>query len=139
MSKTIIISTILVVLTGVGGFFAGTKYQASQRPNFASFRGGDGNQFQRGTGGNRSGFRPVAGSIISSTDTSITVQIAGGGSKIVLLTDKTEINQATTATKADLKTGTAVAVFGTDNSDGSVTAQSVQINPMFRGQPTPTP
>lgn len=51
--------------------------------------------------------------------------------------DTLTINKATTATKSDLKTGEKVAVFGTPNSDGSVTAQSIQLNPMFRG-PNPS-
>lgn len=55
-----------------------------------------------------------------------------GSSKIVVLSDKTLINKAEQATKSDLKTGEKVAVFGSSNSNGSVTAQSIQLNPMFR-------
>lgn len=56
-----------------------------------------------------------------------------GSSKIVLFSDKTEINKAAEATKEDLKVGEKVAVFGTENSDGSVTAQNIQLNPQLRG------
>jgi len=79
------------------------------------------------------GFQPVNGEIISSDDKSITVKLTDGGSKIVILSDNTEINQAANATKDDLKAGEKVAVFGQENSDGSVTAQSIQLNPVLRG------
>lgn len=70
---------------------------------------------------------------ISSDDKSITVKLQDGSSKIVLLTDTTSISKSTEGSKSDLKTGEKVAVFGTENSDGSVTAQNVQLNPILRG------
>ncbi len=77
--------------------------------------------------------RPISGEILSSDDKSITVKLQDGSSKIVLLSDKTQINKATSVTKLDLKSGEKVAVFGSENSDGSVTAQNIQLNPQFRG------
>jgi hypothetical protein len=75
----------------------------------------------------------VNGEIIAADEKSITVKLQDGSSKIVLLSDKTEINKTASTTKEDLKVGEKVAAFGTENSDGSVTAQSVQLNPRFRG------
>jgi len=37
-----------------------------------------------------------------------------------------------TAGRHDLKTGQSIAVFGSENTDGTVTAQSVQVNPELR-------
>jgi hypothetical protein len=54
-----------------------------------------------------------------------------GSTKIVLLSDTTTVNKATTGTLSDLTKGQQVAVFGQENSDGSVTAQTVQINPIL--------
>jgi len=48
------------------------------------------------------------------------------------MSDATQINQVASATKSDLKVGTTVVVFGQTNSDGSVTAQNIQINPLPR-------
>ena len=48
------------------------------------------------------------------------------------------INKAAAATKADLTVGQRVAVFGTTNTDGSVTAANVQLNPMMRGPGGPS-
>lgn len=140
MNKNLIIITVIVGLAfGAGGFFAGTKYQQSKRPAGFNQLGNRNGQGQvRGTN-----FQPVNGEIINSDDKSITVKMQDGSSKIVLISDKTQINQATSAAKSDLKTGVNVAVMGQQNSDGSITAQNIQLNPQeFRGgnnQPSPTP
>lgn len=147
--NSIAVILLVAVITGAGGFFAGTKYQQSQRNTafqMMNGQGGRGAFFGNGTGtgtrtGMRNGMRPVSGQIIKQDDTSITVKLQDGSSKIILLTGSTQINKATTGSKSDLSTGTVVAVFGSENSDGSVTAQNVQINPMargFGGTPTPT-
>ena len=117
---------------GGGSFFAGMKYQARKQPQtgkFGTFGQGNGQLQQRG----RLGFRPVNGEIISQDDKSITVKLQDGSSRIVLLTDNTAVNKSAEGTKSDLKVGERVAVFGTENSDGSVTAQNVQLNPQFGG------
>lgn len=138
-NKNLIITILLVVFVGGGGFFAGMKYQQSQRGQFANGqfggRGMMGGANVSGNNGNRMGFRPVNGAIISSDDKSITVKLTDGSSKIVLLSATTVINKANVATKEDLKTGEKVAVFGQTNSDGSVTAQNIQLNPIARNLP----
>jgi hypothetical protein len=131
MKNNLLIIAILVIVVGVGGFFAGMKYQQSKRPAFS--RQFDGQQGMRTGQGNRQGFRPVNGEIISNDDKSITVKLQDGSSKIVLISDKTSINKAADATKDDLKNGEKVMVFGQENSDGSVTAQNIQLNPILRG------
>jgi hypothetical protein len=131
MKSLYLVVAILVVIVSGGAFFGGMKYQQSKQPAF--LRQMDSVQGQRtGTGNNRLGFRPVNGEIISSDEKSITVKLQDGSSKIVLFSDSTEINKAAEATKEDLKAGEKVAVFGTENSDGTVTAQNIQLNPEFR-------
>ncbi len=126
----LIITAILVVLVGAGAFFGGMKYQQSKQPAFFRQFNGQGGQGQRfGNGTTRAGFRPVSGEIISADNNSLTVKLADGSSKIVLLSDSTQINKAETAARADLTVGQKVAVFGQENSDGSVLAQNVQLNP----------
>lgn len=134
MKSIYFVIAVLVVIVGAGAFFAGMKYQQSKQPAFLR-QMGDVQGQRTGTGGNRMGFRPVNGEIISSDDKSITVKLQDSSSKIVLLSDNTEINKAAEATKEDLKVGEKVAVFGQENSDGSVTAQNIQLNPQFR-EPT---
>jgi len=120
MKKEImIIVTVLVAVIMAGmGFFAGMKYQESKRPTgFGNFAG----QRQGQIAGNRNGnnFRPVNGEIIAVDDKTITVKLADGSSKIIML--------ASLVTKQDLKVGVNVAIFGQTNSDGSVVAQTIQI------------
>ena len=132
---------VLLIVAG-GAFYGGMEYQESRRSALrGQFGGGEGGRFGgqlQGTG-NRAGFRPIAGEIIGSDDKSITVKLQDGSSKIVLLLDKTEINKAEKATITDLKTGEQVAVFGNENSDGSITAQNIQLNPQYGRMRFPTP
>ena len=144
--QSIAVILLVAIITGTGGFFAGTKYQQSKLPlGFAAMQNGQGRAMMLGNGGGtkmgiRNGFRPVSGEIIKQDDSSITVKLKDGSSKIVLLGGSTVINKAESGSKADLTVGTEVAVFGAENTDGSVTAQNVQINPGFReANPTPKP
>lgn len=145
--NSVLITVILVILVGAAAFFGGMQFQKSQnRSQFAGQFGANGRggnrQFGPRTGANGGA---VVGQILSTDANSITVKMQDGSSKIVLLSGSTSINKQATGSVSDLKTGDRVAVFGTANSDGSVTAQSVQLNPalgpgMRQGaQTTPTP
>ncbi len=133
------ITVIAAIIFGISGFFAGTKYQESKTPQrtLGNFTG---NSMMRAGGGNRfggMGFAPVNGEILSTDSNGFTVKMQDGSSKIVIISDKTTINKAESANKDDLKAGTKIAVFGTTNSDGSVTAQNIQLNPQTRIAPSP--
>ena len=124
---------IVVVVVGAGAFFGGMQYQKSQRSSRFS-------QFGNGQFGNRAGQegRPVNGQILSMDNNSITVKLNDGSSKIIIFSATTVINKQATGSAADLKTGERVLVIGKDNSDGSVTADSISLNPTFRGALLPT-
>ena len=128
MTNKMIITVILVLIVGGGAFFGGMKYQQSKQPNFSRQFAGQGVRMGQGQIQDRADFRPVSGEIISSDEKSITVKLQDGSSKIVLFSEKTVINKAAEATKDDLKVGEKVAVFGQENSDGSVTATQIQLN-----------
>lgn len=142
-TNQIILAVIIAVLVGAAGFFGGMQYQKSQRGNMAQF-GGAG-RFARNGGGQNANMQPVRGQIISADSNSITVKMQNGSSKIVLLNGSTAITQSASATASDLQVGKQVLVLGTSNSDGSVTASNVSLNPtvMFGGRgggnsPSPT-
>ncbi len=150
---------VIAVIVGVLAFGAGMKWQQQKTSTFLTANNFGGNSFAGRTGaggmmgngqyrtgmmgGARGGFRPVSGEIISADDTSITVKLADGSSKIILLSKSTTINKADKGSVSDLVSGKQVAVFGSENSDGSVTATSIQLDPvqmgmMIRGGATPS-
>jgi hypothetical protein len=83
--------------------------------------------------------RPITGEVISKDDKSITVKTQDGGSKIIILSNTTIYSKTSEGTIQDITVGENVGVFGTENSDKSMTAQNVQINPQFQARTTPTP
>ncbi|NTU46630.1 hypothetical protein HGA88_03305 [Candidatus Roizmanbacteria bacterium] len=134
-NNAIIIPVVVAVVVGAGAFYGGIKYQQSKV--VSTFQGagiqtaGAAGGFQRGTAGRMAtGVRPVIGQIVSSDSESITVKLQDGSSKIVNITDTTKISKTDAATKTDLVTGQTVSAFGSANSDGSVNAQSIQLNPL---------
>jgi hypothetical protein len=128
MKSNIILTIVIAVVVGIAGFFGGMQYQRSMRG--AGFGGGQGfrggGQFAQRYGQNA---KPVRGQITSIDANSMTVKMNDGSSTIVLLSGSTNITKAAQGSKDDLKTGAQVMAIGTSNSDGSITAQLVQLNP----------
>lgn len=139
MNKNILILVISCLVFAGAGFYGGTIYQSSKNPanQFGNRGTRPSGQFNPQMG--RQGFRPVNGEVITADSKTISVKLADGSSKLVLLNDKTEINKAEKGTLEEIKVGIKVAIFGTDNADGSVTAQNVQLNPIAREMMSPTP
>src|ERR1035437_6371095 len=131
MNKNTIIvaAVVLVIVAAAGGFFAGLMYQKNQTPTLGTTIRGN---FAARAGQNTA-FRPVRGQVLSMSDTTLTVKMSDGSTKIVVLSSSTAFMQSTKAALTDVKAGDTVNVVGTANSDGSVTAQDVQINPPAQG------
>jgi len=129
---------IIVVVVAAAAFWGGMTYEKSKAA--ASYAGAGaggrfGGRFGGGAGGpgGASGMMPVSGKITASGNNTITVQLSDGSSKIVDLTSQTKINKSSQGSVSDLTTGQNVTAFGSANSDGSVTAQAVNVgNGMFR-------
>ncbi len=146
MKKNIITTIALVMVIGGGAFYGGMQYGKSSSSaslgqstaaGFANLTPEQRQQrFQQmgASGGtqtiNRQGGGNFAtGEIISKDDKSITVKLPDGSSKIVFYSGSTEVRESVSGTSNDLGTGKTVSVNGTANSDGSITAQSIQIHP----------
>jgi hypothetical protein len=139
-------TAVIAIVVGAAGFFGGMQYQKMQTTG--QFESEMNSRFQNGTGqfsrtgsqGSRMiGGGRVVGSVLNMDESSMTVKSPDGSSKIVVLSEKTTYNKASEGSLSDLKEGDSVSVFGTTNSDGSITAQNVQIGelPMMRNGGTP--
>jgi hypothetical protein len=139
-----LVTMAVILVIGGAAFFGGMKYQQSKvspagQGQFVAgnpFSGnrnrdqaGAGTNTQTGVGQRRMGNGQVIGEISGVDTKSITVKSADGSSKIILISDKTAINKATSGQISDLKVGEKVSVFGTANTDGSVSGQNIQLNP----------
>ncbi|HBW74172.1 MAG: hypothetical protein UX10_C0004G0032 [Candidatus Magasanikbacteria bacterium GW2011_GWA2_45_39] len=153
--KNVIIFVVAFVVVGGGSFFAGMKYSQNKQSganiaNFANLSpeerqarrvqmvsGGQNGGARSGrAGGATGGF--ISGDILSKDDKSITVKLRDGGSKIVFLSQITQIMKSVEGLVGDLTEGEQVSVSGAANSDGSVNAQSIQIRPQMPAAQQPS-
>lgn len=122
----------------IGGFVGGMRYGegvTSGLPDAARggrFGNGQLAGDQAANGGRRmmSGAGFVSGDILSKDETTVTVKLQDGGSRIVLYSPSTQIGRFVTSTDmSELVVGARVTITGSTNADGSVTAQTIQIRP----------
>ena len=150
MNKIIALVIGAAVAVGGGSFYGGMKFQQSKGSGFispADFQnlrnlspeerqqrfqqmGGSGAGLGGQFGGRNGGGGATTGEIISKDDKSITIKLRDGGSKIVFYSASTEIGKFASGTSADIEIGKSVMINGSANSDGSITAQSIQIRPV---------
>lgn len=132
-TKLIVPLLIGAVIVGGGSFYGGMQYAKSQaaatrqagRGGAGGFNGGAGGQ---GRGGN-GGF--TAGQVTAKDATSVTITMPTGGSKIIFYASSTRVGKTVDGTIDDIAVGTNVMVIGSPNSDGSITATSLQIRPQL--------
>jgi len=117
------------------------QYQKSKTPSVGGERGNlSRGQFDQGddhSPGQDDGFRdrfsgqerPVSGEVIAKDNDSITVKVQDGWSKIIFISDTTTVAKTEEGSLDDLAEGTQVVVFGSQNDDGSIAAESIQPNP----------
>ncbi len=131
---------VMIIIAGIS-FYAGTKYSGGQKNINGQFSG----QFNPTNGGKTLGGRNmmrgagfITGNVLSKDATSITVSSRDGGSKIIFLSASTEVTKSVQGAIGDVVIGKPVSVNGTTNTDGSITAQSIQIRPEIpAGIPAP--
>ena len=132
MKNNVPIFLLSLIVAVSASFYGGMKYQQSKTPSLSTFRELGNIRGETGQAGNRirtPGVGQTMGEIINIDDNSVTVKLADGSTKIVLIPDSVSINKSETGSKNDLNIGVNIAVFGSANDDGSVTAQNIQLNP----------
>jgi hypothetical protein len=126
-------SGLVVIVFGLilvgSAFFGGMKY-GQKTPRLGGGPNGIPTGIQRNDNGSF-----INGEILSKDDKSITVKLADGGSKIVFVSNSTQVMKSTSGTLNDLAVGQKVTANGATNTDGSVTATNVGVRP--DAEPTP--
>lgn len=121
-------------------FWGGTRYAAKNSsttnlPGPTSLGGRSTTAFGGGNGGRRSGMgglnNGIAGEILSHDDQSITVKLRDGGSKIIFFSSSTVVSKNIRGSLNDITTGESITAGGTQNQDGSITAQFIQLRTNF--------
>jgi hypothetical protein len=150
--KKALITIIALIITCGAAFYGGMKYAQSKSMlrftanGFEELRNlSSGEREQRfqemGMAGiafgpdrlleNKSGSGFVNGEIISKENQTITVRLHDGGSKIIFYSDSTEISKFVSGASDDLGVGKSITVSGGMNEDGTVTAKTIQISPLY--------
>lgn len=134
-ARIAIIVAALLALMAIS-FYCGTLVSSLGRRG-GMMGSGPGGQFG-GTGGTgttntaakkATGASYIMGEILSIDDSSLTVKLMNGGSKIVIFGTSTEVGKFTTGAFSDLSAGQSVMINGNATADGSITAKSIQIRP----------
>lgn len=133
-NKKIIVLIIVFIVSIVISFYLGNRFSLSKKTqipknSFGQFQmDRNNNMGNRGIrAGNQAGIS--SGEILSIDDKSITLKLRDGGSRIIFFSNKIDIQKTIEGNVSDLIVGKQINVIGTNNPDGSVNAQSIQIRP----------
>lgn len=129
MNKSTPIAIIVAIVFAGAGFYGGMLYGTSKNSSKLTRPAGMGGA-QNGTASSTGSI--VYGEIVSVDSASMTVKASDGGSKIVFFSGSTKITKNSDAQASDLAAGSTVMASGGANSDGSVSAKTIELNPQTR-------
>jgi hypothetical protein len=127
MRKKIILILVAVAVAGVG-FWGGMAYEKSNSNQFSKQGNFPLGQNKEGADVSRNfNNQPISGEIISVDQNGITLKLKDGGSKIIFISSSTKIAESVEKNSNNLLIGTQAVIIGSSNSDGTITASSIQI------------
>ncbi len=141
-TKSITKLVVIAVIAAGLGFYGGMTYEkgtsAAVGTNLARGAGQFGAGGARGgtrAGGGAGGAGFVSGDILSKDANGITVKTRDGGSRIIIISSATSTFKPEPIQLDALNVGDSVMVMGKANTDGSYTADSIQVRTGTPGQP----
>lgn len=88
-------------------------------------------KFNKGDGQGMMGRGPAqTGEVTAKDAKTLTLKMSDGSTKLVILSDTTSYRASTESSLDKVEVGTKIAAFGTQSTDGSTVATSIEINPM---------
>jgi len=76
----------------------------------------------------RQGAGFLSGEVITKDEQNLTLKMPDGSSKIIFFSQSTEVSKMAEGTIDDVEVGKQVMVSGSQNSDGSYTAKTIQLS-----------
>ncbi len=125
---------LVVIVSFTLGFYGGGVYQDSNTSAGMTEQSERQMRFQGGANGSPRGMSRsplLTGEVIAKDDTSLTLKLRDGGSKIVFYSPKTTTTKTATTSVNEIVLGAIISVNGNANTDGSLTANAIQLNPLF--------
>ena len=146
--KQIILFLIGLAVVGGGAFYGGMQYGQSKGPvgfsqgNFANLSNLSAEERQERFGqmgaaglgftGDRTAVRTgsglISGEVMDKDEQTLTIKLRDGGSSIVFFSGSTKISKMADGSADDLEIGKQVMVSGEQNTDGSYTAETIQLS-----------
>ncbi len=128
------VAVAAILIIGAGSFFGGMRYQQS-KVHFGEFsrqNPTDQRSIQRGDM-ERGGASVASGEVVEIKEGMITLKMMDGGSRIIFVSDLTEVIKTEKGNISEIGVGEQIMVSGEQNADGSVVARSIQLSPRFAG------
>ncbi len=127
MKNKQIITGVVALIVGLGiGYFGAQAMTPARTAGTFAGRTGAAGTFTRG---GAAGAGLLSGTVAAEDSGSITLDTRDGSSHVVLINPATTVQKSVSGTMSDVAVGSTVVVMGTTNSDGSVSATSVQLRP----------